>query len=668
MGSRLVGLALLFSCTIAAAQGTTGLDDKVYGTWGVDLEARDLAVRPGDDFDYYAGGSWVKATPIPADSSFAGPYQDLRRLSEARLRAIIETSSPSTPIGALYRSYMDEAGVERRGSEPLKADLAAIDAAKNRDVLAILLAKPGLGGEPFEIYISKNPHNALKHAMGVWQTDLVLPDRDYYLLERFASQRKAYLDYITQLLRLIGDADSIVDATAILAFETEIAQRSMSRADSNDPSKTINMMPAAALMQLAPSFPWKQYIAAKGIDVPTTETMNVGPRDAIIAISKLWSTTPLPTLKAWARFRLANGAAPYLTKDFVDANTALIKSLRGIKSAPTRERRAILLVDRQLGELIGRDYASRYFDPARKTAMLALVANVKAAMRSRLEGNEWMTPATKAKALVKLDRMTVQVGYPDRWRDYPGLVLRADDLYGNVQACVVSEWRWEVSQLRAPVDKRLWALTPQTVNAYNGGQELKIVFPAARLQPPFFGLSNDPAANYGAIGAIIGHELSHSFDDAGRKIDADGNFKDWWTAADTAAFEQRIGLLGAQYDAIEPLPGVHINGKLTMGENIADVAGVLAALDAYHATLSGRPAPIIDGLSGDQRFFLAYAQARREKQTESDLRDQLSSDEHAPSRYRVIGAVRNVDTWYEAFGVAPTDRYFIPSDKRARIW
>jgi putative endopeptidase len=667
MKSKLIGLVLLVGCAAAGAQSLS-LNDKAYGTWGVDLAARDLTVRPGDDFDYYAGGSWAKATPIPPDSSFAGPYQDLRRLSEARLHAIIETSPTSTPVGALYRSFMDEAGVERRGAAPLQTGLNAIDAAKDRDALAILLAKPGLGGEPFEIYISKNPHNALKHAMGVWQTGLGLPDRDYYLLERFAPQRKAYLEYIGELLRLSGDTNSVADAATIAAFETEIAKRSMSRTDSNDPAKTINMMPISALTKVAPRFPWTRYIAAKGITVPATEQINVGPREAIIAISEFWSTTPLPTLKAWARFRLENDAAPYLPKAFVDANVTLTKALSGVKSAPTRERRGIILVDRQLGEMIGRDYAARYFDPARKTAMLTLVANVKAAMRRRLEANDWLTPATKAKALVKLDRMTVQVGYPDRWREYPGLSLKPGDLYGNIEACRASAWRWEVSQLKAPVDKRLWALTPQTVNAYNGGQELKIVFPAARLQPPFFGLNNDPAANYGAIGAIIGHELSHSFDDAGRRIDADGNFKDWWTPQDTAAFEQRIAVLGAQYDAIEPLPGVHINGKLTMGENIADVAGVLAALDAYHAMLGGKPAPIINGLTGDQRFFLAYAQARREKQTDDDLRDQLSSDEHAPSRYRVIGAVRNVDAWYDAFAVAPTDRYFIAPNKRARIW
>ena len=388
--------------------------------------------------------------------------------------------------------------------------------------------------------------------------------------------------------------------------------------------------------------PWTKYVAASGLPASATQPIVVGQADAIIAIAQLWATTPLDTLKAWATFRTADGAARYLPRAFADDYLAFQSSLRGGRAAPTRERLAINLVDQRLGELIGRDYVARFFDPARKAAMTRLAENVKAAMRRRIEANAWLSPASRATALTKLSRLQIQVGYPDVWRDYGDLRLLPDDLFGNVQKLIAADRAWEVKLYGQPIDRRRWALTPQTVNAYNGGQELKIVFPAARLQPPFFSLANDPAANYGAIGAIIGHEISHSFDDRGRHVDPTGALRDWWTPADATAFEARIGVLGAQYDALEPLPGVHINGRLTMGENIADVAGLLAALDAYHASLDGSPAPVRDGLTGDQRFFLAYAQARREKQTDADLRDQLST---MTMRRRDFGLLAQCGTW-----------------------
>ncbi|MBN8808455.1 MAG: M13 family metallopeptidase, partial [Sphingomonas sp.] len=342
--------------------------------------------------------------------------------------------------------------------------------------------------------------------------------------------------------------------------------------------------------------------------------------------------------------------------------------VRASRGTPTRERRAINLVDDRLGELIGREYVRRFFDPQRKAAMLVLANNVKAALRRRLATNDWMTPATRDKAVAKLDRMTVQVGYPDVWRDYSGIRIVPGDLYGNVERSMSADWERERAMLAKPVDRRLWDLTPQTINAYNSGQQLKIVFPAARLQPPFFSMTADPAVNYGGIGAIIGHELTHSFDNAGRQIDVYGNFKDWWTPTDVAEFDRRIAVLGAQYDAFEPLPGQHVNGQLTMGENIADLGGLLAALDAYHASLGGKPAPVIDGLTGDQRFFLSYTQVRRSKDSDDFMRATLSNDDHAPNRFRVIGAVRNVDAWYGAFGVKPGEKYYLASGSRARIW
>jgi len=667
IGRTALAAAVLVS-GVAAAQSATSLSDKVYGKWGVDLAARDLNVRPGDDFDAYAGGTWAKNAVIPDDSAFAGPYQDLRRLSEARLKAIIQTSPATSQIGALYRSYMDSAVVEARGIAPLAADLVPIATAADRDALAVVVSEPGFATGPVQISIETDPADARRMAISLFQSGLTFPDRDYYLLDRFAKPRAALLPYVQRALELSGDTAAESHAASVVAFETEIAKLSYSRADSQDPAKSINPTTLSELAVDAPGLPWAGMLAAAGLPAASGQRIVLGERDAIRAIAALWAKTPLDTLKAWASFHLIDNAGRYLPKAFADNYDAFGNVVRGSKAAPTRERRGINLVDQRLGELIGREYVRRFFDPRRKAAMTTLALDVKAAMRLRLAANDWMTEATKAKALEKLDRMTVQVGYPDIWRDYSRLRIVPDDLYGNVRRSIVADWAWQRAMLGKPIDQRIWWMTPQTVNAYNAGQQLKIVFPAARLQPPFFGLDADPAVNYGGIGAIIGHELTHSFDDAGRQIDVNGNFKDWWSAADVAEFNRRIAVLGAQYDALEPLPGMFINGRLTMGENIADLGGLLAALDAYHASLGGKPAPVIDGLTGDQRFFLAYSQVRRERDADDYLRNLISSDEHAPSRFRVIGPLRNVDAWYAAFAVAPADRYYLPPDKRARIW
>ena len=668
MKFKTIALVALATSGLASAQSSDPLADKVYGSWGVDLSARDLSVKPGDDFDYYAGGTWAKNAVIPSDSGFAGPYQDLRRLSEARLKTLIEGSSPMSKIGALYRSYMDTSAVEARGIGPLTADLAPIAAAKDRDALALVVTKPGFAGGPIGFDVDSDPADARRNVVGVAQSGLTFPDRDFYLLDRFKTKFAALQPYVERSLSLAGDKEAAIHAAAVVAFEVAIAKVSYSRADSQDPAKSINPTTLAGLTKNAPGLPWAGML--RTLDLPAVQNgrLILVQRDAVRAIAALWASTPIDTLKAWASFHLIDNAGRFLPKVFSDNYDAFGNVVRGSKTSPTRERRAINLVDQRLGELIGRDYVARFFDAGRKTAMLTLATNVKAALRQRLAANDWMTPATKAKALAKLDRMSVQVGYPDRWRDYSVLRIVPGDLYGNVKRSMINDWTWQRSMLGKAVDTRLWALTPQTVNAYNSGQELKIVFPAARLQPPFFGMNADPAVNYGGIGAIIGHELTHSFDDAGRQIDVNGNFNDWWSKADIDEFNHRIAVLGAQYDKLEPLPGVFINGRLTMGENIADVGGLLAALDAYHASLGGRPAPTIDGLTGDQRFFLAYAQVRREKDNDDYMRNILSSDEHAPSRFRVIGAVRNADAWYAAFNIQPGDKYYLKPNARARIW
>ena len=425
-------------------------------------------------------------------------------------------------------------------------------------------------------------------------------------------------------------------------------------------------MTLAQLQAYAPGLDWSAYLAAAG--APGQAEVIAGETSAIQQIAKIYADTPLDTLKAWESFQVADGAAPYLSKRFVDSQFQFAKALSGVETLRPRWKRGVSLVDGGLGEAVGREYVAQYFPPSSKAQMQDLVAHLKTAMAGRIEGAAWMTPSTKAEALKKLAKMDVQVGYPDKWRDYSALVIDPNDLYGDVVRSGAFEWAYQLSDLGKPVDHHKWGMTPQTVNAYNGGLENKIVFPAGILQAPYFDPQADAAVNYGAIGAIMGHEITHGFDDQGRKIDDTGALRDWWTAQDAARFETQTAKYGAQFDTYQGVPGVRINGQLTMGENIADLGGLLAALDAYHAFLHGQPAPVIDGLTGDQRFFLAYAQSWQDKSRDDDLKEQMATDPHSPPIFRVIGPTRNIDAWYGAFGVAPTAKYYLAPQDRARIW
>jgi putative endopeptidase len=424
-------------------------------------------------------------------------------------------------------------------------------------------------------------------------------------------------------------------------------------------------MTVAELQAYAPQVDWTSYLAAS--DLTVGKDLIVGEKTAIQKIAAIYGETPLDTLKAWEAFHVADQAAPYLSKRFVDSRFALDQALSGVKEQRPRWKRGVDLVNGSLGEAVGREYVARYFPPASKAAVEDMIKNLKSAMAGRIEHATWMSPATKAEALKKLAKMNVQVGYPDKWRDYSSLAIDPTDLYGDVQRSNALEWAYSIEDLNKAVDHKKWSMTPQTVDAYNGGLENRIVFPAAILQPPFFDASADPAVNYGAAGAVIGHEITHGFDDQGRRIDDTGALRDWWTAEDAKRFEAEAAKFGAQYDGYEPVPGFHINGKLTMGENIADMGGLLEALDAYHASLHGKPAPVINGLTGDQRFFLAFAQAWQSKQRDESVKRQLASNPHSPAKFRVIGPTRNIDAWYAAFKI--TDgKYFLKPEDRARIW
>jgi putative endopeptidase len=436
--------------------------------------------------------------------------------------------------------------------------------------------------------------------------------------------------------------------------------------DLRDIDKLNNPMTPAKLAAYAPGFQWKSYLSATRMDeVPQ---LIVSDNTAIKALAALYAATPLETLKLWQRFKVTDQASPYLSKRFVDNRFQFTKTLTGVQQLRPRWRRGIDQVDARLGEVLGQTYVERHFPASSKAMMEELVDNLKKASAVRIQNNKWMSAPTKAAALTKLGKMQVMVGYPEKFRDYSKLMMNSDDLYGNVKASSAFEWDYQLSELGKPVDKKKWAMSPATVNAYNSGLENKIVFPAGMLQAPYFDPSFDPAVNYGAVGAVIGHEIMHGFDDQGRKIDENGQARDWWTKEDAERYKALSAELGKQYASYEAAPGAFINGELTMGENIGDLSGLEVAYDAYKMSLGGKPAPVIDGLTGDQRFFLAFAQAWRGKAREDAIKMQLASDPHSPERFRVIGPLRNLDAWYEAFKVQPGSKYYLPPEKRVRLW
>jgi putative endopeptidase len=659
-------LALAAAASAATASATDGAAR--FGAWGVDLTARDTSVKPGDDFDNYANGNWKAKTEIPADQASAGVDYDVFNLTQDQLRAVVSKASADSQIGALYKSFMDEARLEEVDAKPLIADLAKIDAISSLDEMTRYMGTTQgrfgvsiVGAGPYA-----DPATPTINALWVGSGGLGLPDRDYYLTDAFKPQRDAYRAYVARTLGAVGVANPDAAADKIMAFETEIAKATWPAADRRDFSKINNPMSSAELAIYAPEVDWKAFFEGAGI--PEQKRLILQENTSIRDIAKLYAATPLDTLKLWEKFHVAHQASPYLSKRFVDSRFNFTKTLSGVTEIRPRWKRGLTLVDGSLGELVGKTYVDEYFPASSKAQMEELVANLKVAMADRIKTNNWMAPATKSAALEKLSRMEVMVGYPDKWRDYSKLSVRADDLYGNVQRSGAFEYQYQLSDLGKTVDRKKWGMTPQTVNAYNGGLENKIVFPAGILQAPYFDPKADAAVNYGAIGSVIGHEISHGFDDQGRKIDATGALKDWWTVEDAKRFEAQSDVFGAQYAKYEAAPGAFVNPKLTMGENIADLAGLQVAYDAYHRSLGGKKAPVIDGLTGDQRFFLAFAQGWRSKMREDSIKSQVASDPHTPSRFRVIGPVRNLDAWYAAFNVQPGSKFYIPPEQRVRIW
>ena len=660
--------AMCLGATAAMAQPVAQVTPKTFGAWGVDLSARDVAIKPGDDFFRYANGAWYDRTPFPADLPMAGIVIDQFNQTQAELRDLIQTSSRGSQIGDLYAGFMDQARVDALDAKPLAPDLARIAQAPDKDRFALLLGESysRFGASLYALGVQPDPRRPDMDVVGVSQDGIGLPDRDYYLQAQFKPQLEAYRAYVQRVFTALGSPDPAASAATVVDFETAIAKVSWAAADRRDVARTNNPMSLAELQAFAPGFPWAAFV--KGADLDPAATLIIGETTAIKAIAQLYADTPLSTLKAWESFRTVDDASPYLSDRFVQSQFQFTRTLSGVSELRPRWRRGVRLVDASLGERLGQAYVARYFPASAKAQTVELVANLKAAMAARIQRADWMGPTTKAQALLKLQRMGVLVGYPDHWRDYSGLRIDPADLYGDVERSRAFEYAYQNSYAGHRVDPLKWDMTPQTIDAYNGGFENKIVFPAGILQAPFFDPKADLAVNYGAAGAVIGHEISHGFDDQGRKIDATGALRDWWTAQDATRFEAEAAAFGKQYDGYEAAPGAHVNGSLTMGENIADMAGLAVALDAYHHALQGRPAPVLDGLTGDQRFFLAFAQAWRQKEREDYVRRQLASDPHSPARYRVLGPVRNSDAWYAAFHVPPTAAYYLAPGDRTRIW
>lgn len=687
--TAIVLVCLVLSISLAASRADNPATTK-YGSWGFDLDGADRSTKPGNDFFRYANGTWLDKTAIPPDKSAYSLRLAMTDLIETRLHEIMEevraTRHEQNPtlddkVAAFYRSFMDEAGVNELGANPIATSLQAVKQSNTHGDLAALMGRAATDFESslFSFYIDVDLKDPTHYAFYISQGGLGLPDRDYYLKPGFAKQKADYQTYVAKLLKLVNWPDPDKCARDIISFENLVAEKSCTKEQQRDLVATYNPMSIEELEKWAPEFAWKEFLATA--QMPMLRRVVVAEKSAFPELAKIYGKTPVDTLRAWHAFHIADNAAPYLSRDFTESYFEMRnKSLSGQQQERPRWKRAVTAVsggdslggDRfgtfgTMGFGVGQIYTAKYFPPSAKAKIESLTANLKAAYRTRIQNLDWMSEKTKREALRKLDTYTIKVGYPDKPRDYAKLTVRQDDLVGNVRRAAEADWAFYRGRFFEPVDKADWIMTPQTNNAYNGSLR-DIVFPAGILQPPVFDENADSAMNYGAAGAIIGHELTHGFDDQGRKIDASGALRDWWTPEDAAAFEARAKVLGAQFSEFEPLPGVRVNGQLTMGENIADLGGLVLALDAHRASLQGKPAPVLDGFSGEQRVLLGWAQLWRGKVTENYVRKQVVSDPHAPRQFRVIGPTRNIDVWYGAFDVQASDKMFIERSKRVRIW
>jgi endothelin-converting enzyme len=647
---------------------------------GVEKESFDATVKHSENFFYSVNGGWLKKAEIPSDKSSYGTFAKLDDEAQLAMRAIIEAAaakngkiagSDEQKLGDFYNSYMNEAAVEALGVKPIAVDLAKIAAIKDPSELAVVFGELENMGITLPIgwYVNNDAKNSTQYALYLSQSGLGLPDRDYYLKtdEEFKTIRSAYLVYLKDILSLADVADAANAAGRILALETRLAEKHWSNVDNRDADKTYNKFAKADLVAAMGAFPWESY--AKVVKMDTVNNIIVEQPSYVEAFGKIYKETDLRSWKDYLAARYISEYADKLSKAFVDRQFEFYgKILSGTTEQQPRWKKAVNASDEVLGEVVGKLYVAKYFKPEAKARVEVLVQNLIKAYHAGIDMLEWMTAETKKAAHGKLNKFTPKIGYPDKWKDYSKLDIKADDLVGNYKSSAAFVNAKELDKLGKPIDRSEWFMTPQTVNAYYDPSNNEVVFPAAILQPPFFNMEADDAVNYGGIGAVIGHELSHGFDDQGAKYDGDGNLNNWWTDADKAEFEKRGKQLVEQYNAYSPIEGMYVNGLLTLGENIGDLSGLTVALKAYKMSLKTKDAPIIGGFTGEQRFFINWSQVWREKIREEYLRELLMTDPHSPNEYRVIGIVSNIPEFYTAFDVKAADKMYIAPEKRVKIW
>jgi putative endopeptidase len=646
-----------------------------YGSWGVETASMDKTVKPGDDFYRFAEGTWLRDAPIQPDKSRAGYNYDLSDFTEIEVRDMIEGAgaAPKDPamrqIVDFYTAWMDAAGIEARGTAPLKPFLAKIGGLGTRHDLVLLMAQPGYAS-PIGLGVSPDADDPTQYAVDSGQAQLGLPTRDYYLEqgEKYVAIRKAYRAYIAHLFDLAGIPGGETKADAIIALETSLSKDQWKPEDRRDPVKTHNPMNRAQLTQLAPQFEWDATL--KSIGLGAMPTVIVGEPSAVAAAGKRLDDVPLAVWKDWLAFRFISDHASLLPKAFDDASFDFYgKTLRGTKEQAARWKRGVRMLDGSLGEAVGKMYADKHWTPEAARQMDELIDDLRAAYGDKIKAAAWMDEPTRKEALAKLAAFDPRIGHPEKYVDYAAMKVSRTDPLANDMASDTFEWDLTLSRLGKPVDRTLWDMNVQEVNAYYNPLTNQVTFPAAILQPPFFDPAADPAVNYGMTGATIGHEMGHGFDDQGRQFDATGKLRDWWTKESADRYTAHAQNLVKQFDQYEPIPGVKIKGQLTLGENLGDLGGLEAAYAAYRRYVSrhGEPA-VIDGYTGDQRFFIAYAQSWQGKAREDSLRSQLLSDPHSPEEYRVNGIVRNFDAWYAAFAVKPGDKLYLTPEERVKVW
>jgi len=658
---------------------------------GIDLAGVDANARAQDDFYRHVNGKWLDTTEIPADKARYGTGAIVFDSIQEKLHGLVDdaaagkisgTNADTNKIGNLYASFLDEAALEALDAKPLEARFAAIAAIKDAKGVAAQLAEmnrssavvTGYGlqtNSPVGIFIHQDNKDATHYIADLQQGGLGLPDRDYYLKDddaKLKGMRADYRKHVEKMLGMAGDKDAAADADAILKLETAIAEVQWDKVQLRDPIKAYNKVETAKLGTLAPGIDWDAYLEASGLRGKADNVIVAQPT-YLTAFAKLAAATPVKTWQAYFRWHTLSELAPLMSKRFVDENFAFYGTvLRGVPQNQPRWKRGLALVNAGIGEELGKLYTAKYFPPQSKERALQLVKNLLAAFKQGIDRLDWMSAETKQAAQAKLAKFTPKIGYPDTWRDYSTLNIDKTDLAGNLSRAMQFEFQRNLNKLGKPIDRGEWGMTPQTLDAYYNPELNEIVFPAAILQPPYFDPAADDAVNYGSIGAVIGHEISHGFDDQGAQYDGDGNLRDWWTKQDHEKFAAKTKALVAEYNAFEPVKGYHINGELTLGENIADNSGLTVAYKAYQLSLDGKPAPVIDNLSGDQRFFMGFATVWRAKARDNAVIQQIKTDPHSMPEFRVQGVVVNQEGFYKAFDLKPGDKMYLAPEQRVAIW